>query len=192
VVLHSIPYGRFTSPFNQQLADDMALSQCFKEAQQRKLCFGFPMDPACVDEPYEHIFTVTGGTMPYNIQISAASLPVGFTLNNATGYFSGTGASPGVHTLVMSVTDSSTPPIIVHKNFTFYVVEITNASLSDGFIGTAYSDLLVASVALPGASWNITGGSLPPGLTLNPATGEISGTPTASGTYSFTVELSTP
>jgi hypothetical protein len=36
-------------------------------------------------------------------------------------------------------------------------------------------------------TWSIIGGSLPPGLTFNNATGTISGRATASGTYNFTV-----
>ena len=38
-------------------------------------------------------------------------------------------------------------------------------------------------------SWSISAGALPGGLTLGAKTGTISGTPTASGTFSFTAEV---
>ncbi|MFD9651779.1 Ig domain-containing protein [Streptomyces mirabilis] len=38
----------------------------------------------------------------------------------------------------------------------------------------------------------VTAGSLPPGLSLDPDSGEISGTPTAKGTFTFTVTATDP
>lgn len=40
--------------------------------------------------------------------------------------------------------------------------------------------------------WSISAGSLPPGLSLGGTTGVISGTPTAPGTYNFTVRTADP
>jgi hypothetical protein len=41
----------------------------------------------------------------------------------------------------------------------------------------------------PYVDWTLVGGSLPAGLSLNPTTGVISGTPTATGEYTFTVQI---
>ena len=51
-------------------------------------------------------------------------------------------------------------------------------------VGVPYSSALTVSTALSTPHYGIQG-SLPPGLTLNSATGTISGTPTAAGTYTF-------
>ena len=64
---------------------------------------------------------------------------------------------------------------------------ITTDSLPDGKVGEAYSQTLTADGTTP-ITWGISGSALPEGLTLNETTGEISGTPTAEGTASFTVK----
>lgn len=67
-------------------------------------------------------------------------------------------------------------------------IEITTPSLPNGTVNTAYSCTLVeTSNGVAPVSFELASGSLPPGLTLNPATGEVCGTPTEPGTFSFTV-----
>jgi hypothetical protein len=63
---------------------------------------------------------------------------------------------------------------------------ITQTELPNAAEGTPYNQLLETGA---GASvvWSISDGTLPPGLSLTSMTGQISGTPTADGTYTFTV-----
>lgn len=72
-------------------------------------------------------------------------------------------------------------------------LKITTSSLPNGSMWsrtdkTHYLADLVASGGNPPYKWSLTGGSLPPGLTLHRGTGVISGKATATGTYSFTVQ----
>ena len=69
-------------------------------------------------------------------------------------------------------------------------LSITTASLPNGTVGAAYSATLAATGGTGPYSWSIVSGSLPSGLTLNAATGAISGTPTAAATSNFTVQVS--
>ena len=64
---------------------------------------------------------------------------------------------------------------------------ITTDTLPDGKVGEAYSQTLTATGTTP-IKWSIIGGALPDVLNLNEATGEISGTPTAAGSSTFTVK----
>jgi hypothetical protein len=67
-------------------------------------------------------------------------------------------------------------------------VQIVTDSLPGGTVGTAYRVTLAATGGSgPPYRWSVTGGALPTGLTLHQDTGEISGTPTVSG--SFTVQV---
>jgi len=58
-----------------------------------------------------------------------------------------------------------------------------------GEIGTAYSDTLAASGGTGAYTWSVSSGSLPAGITLGSTTGTLAGTPTAAGTFSFTVQV---
>jgi hypothetical protein len=68
-------------------------------------------------------------------------------------------------------------------------LSITTTALAPGVVGTAYSQTLAASGRVAPYTWSVTAGSLPAGLTLASASGVISGTPTAAGTATFTVQV---
>jgi transglutaminase/protease-like cytokinesis protein 3 len=67
-------------------------------------------------------------------------------------------------------------------------LSITTSTLPGGMVGSSYSATLSATGGTPPYSWSIVSGSLPSGLTLSTA-GVISGTPSSTGTFSFTVQV---
>ncbi len=79
-------------------------------------------------------------------------------------------------------TGAVTPPATL-------VITTTNATLNAGVVGVGYNTTLNFFGGSAPATWALFSGSLPPGLVLNPLNGIISGTPTAAGTFSFTLSL---
>ncbi|PRY22442.1 putative Ig domain-containing protein, partial [Spirosoma oryzae] len=122
----------------------------------------------------------------------------------ASGSFSGSGGGPYTFTVIPAgigtVTVSLAANVALDANNTgnsasnslsvqFQAPTITLAptTLPDGTQGTAYSQALTTSGGTVPYGYAITGGSLPAGLILNLSTGTISGTPTANGSFNFTV-----
>jgi hypothetical protein len=66
----------------------------------------------------------------------------------------------------------------------------TSSPLPAAAVGSPYSRALAAAGGLPPYSWSITTGSLPAGLALSASTGVLSGTPSTSGSFNFTVRVS--
>lgn len=66
-------------------------------------------------------------------------------------------------------------------------IAMTTVSLPGATMSSAYLATLVASGGTPPYTWSLVSGQLPAGLSLSGA-GIISGTPSASGTFSFTVQ----
>ena len=67
------------------------------------------------------------------------------------------------------------------------IVLPTASALKGGTNGAAYSETISASGGQSPYSFAVTSGTIPTGTTLNTATGVISGTPTATGTFTFNI-----
>jgi hypothetical protein len=146
--------------------------------------------PGAVGTVYSQTLAGSGGTPPYVWSVSTGSLPAGLSLDPATGIISGTPTAAGVFPITIALTDASLTQATAALNIN--ILGITTTSLPDGVIGTAYAQTLQAVGGTPPLTWAVVSGTLPAGLTLNPSTGTISGTPTAAGSSSFTVSASYP
>jgi hypothetical protein len=142
--------------------------------------------------PYSQALAATGGVAPYSWSLSSGSLPTGFTLNTS-GVISGTPTNPpfGAFSFTVTVTDSEGTPQTASDSLSLFIntpMSITTASLPSGVVSEAYSATLAASGGTAPYTWQVSAGSLPAGLTLSGAT--LAGTPTATGTFSFTITVS--
>ena len=88
--------------------------------------------------------------------------------------------------LMISLTTIFVPTAVLAQEET---LTITTTNLPDGMIGEAYSETLEATDGTAPYTWSVSKSSLPTGLSLNPATGKISGTPTEEGATNFTVKV---
>jgi hypothetical protein len=85
-------------------------------------------------------------------------------------------------------------PLTATQSYTVVIypaLAITLQTASSGSVGATYSQTLTATGGA-GAStytWSVATGAPPPGLILS-AAGVLSGTPTAAGTFNFTVQVS--
>jgi uncharacterized repeat protein (TIGR01451 family) len=150
-----------------------------------------PLTNGTVNIAYNQTVTATGGIQPYTWSITAGALPPGLSLNPATGAITGTPTAAGPFSFDVTVTDSAVPtPATATRTFSLTIddITITTASpLPPGTTGAAYSITFAAVGSTPPYTWSIFAGALPPGLTLDPVTGQLSGSPTAPGTFNFTV-----
>jgi hypothetical protein len=149
---------------------------------------------ATSNQSYSASLSSSGGTSPYTWSISSGSLPAGLTLGATSGVISGTPTATGTFNFTAVVTDSESTPQTASAKLSLVVtvtpLTITTSSLPSGTDGTTYSGTLQASGGTPAYTWSISVGSLPSGLTLAATTGVISGTPSVTGTTSFTATVS--
>jgi len=95
-----------------------------------------------------------------------------------------TPTAPGTYTYALTCGGT----ISGSATLTVPAMQVTTSSLPDGQVGAAYSQTLSEQNGLAPLTWAVTSGSLPAGLSLDAGTGAITGTPTAPGISSFTVQ----
>jgi hypothetical protein len=146
-----------------------------------------PLPGGVVGVSYAQTFAATGGTPPYQWSVSTGALPTGLTLN-AAGSLTGTPTAAGTFNFTVQVVDAAGRSATASFTITVTAaLTITTATLPNGTVGSAYSQTLVLAGGSGTFTWSVSTGTLPGGITLNPATGLLSGTPSAPGTFTFTV-----
>lgn len=146
---------------------------------------------ATAGQLYDVTIQADGGVMPYHWSVVRGALPAGLGLNVATGEIAGT-PSPGLSKFTIQLADSAQPSAhTVKARLTIQVVPaaitISPSILPGATINHKYSLSFSASGGSARYAFAVVAGSLPPGLTLS-ARGKLSGIPTQSGTYVFTVQ----
>ena len=99
---------------------------------------------------------------------------------------------PGKHEYFFLFNDGQTlnaAPVGVSKHGPSVSVAVTPGTLSGAMVGSAYAQQLTAVDGTAPYTWSIASGSLPDGLSLDPSTGKIAGTPTTPGVSSFKLSM---
>ena len=148
------------------------------------------LPPGTVSVPYNIVLTGTGGIPPYRWS-SVGVLPEGITLNAATGTLSGVPQRRGDFSFNIQLNDNSGASTT--RSFTLAVQPppltiTTEAPLFNGTVGVFYTQNFLAFGGTPPYRWSLSG-SLPSGLTFDGGAGTLNGTPTVTGTFSFTIQV---
>ena len=143
-----------------------------------------------VNVAYAATLSSTGGQTPISWSLATGStLPPGLTLS-AQGVISGSPGSSGSYTFTVIATDTTGGTD--RKTLTLNVANpliISTTNAADGVRGTVYAQAFGASGGTAPYTWSQLSGTIPPGLTLNPTSALLAGTPTQSGTFSFTLQV---
>ncbi|OWK47361.1 beta strand repeat-containing protein [Fimbriiglobus ruber] len=145
--------------------------------------------PVSTGVPYSQTIATTGGQRPDTFAVTSGALPAGLTLNPTTGVISGTPTTNGPFSFAVTATDSA-GRTAVSPTYTGTETEplaVTTTSIAPVSTGAPYSQAIATTGGQGPDTFAVTSGALPAGLTLDPTTGVISGTPTTNGPYSFQV-----
>jgi uncharacterized protein (TIGR03437 family) len=116
--------------------------------------------------------------------------PPGLTLNASTGVLSGTPTASGEYDFTIRAFSSSAN-VYATQNFSLTVSSLCFFAnpLPNGDLNSFYRESLIVSGGTPPLTWTVKAGNLPPGITIDPKSGLLSGTPTALGPYNFTIQV---
>ncbi len=146
-----------------------------------------------LDAGYSVQLTAGGGKPGTDTwSIVAGGLPPGIGLS-ASGLVSGTATTPGSYPVTIQVADSASPQNTAAMQYTLNVsvtplTEQTVMPAVDGVVGQGYAAYTLTVTGGTGPyTWTATG--LPPGLAINPGTGQIIGTPTTANPNGSSVTI---
>lgn len=139
---------------------------------------------AQVSVSFSNGIAATGAT---SYAVASGSLPTGLSLNTSSGAITGTPTTTGTYTGTLSATNAQGTITTSFSVVIWSPVSWTDSTIvTNGQKSVAYSDDVSAS-GTPTPTYSVSSGSLPPGLSLNSSNGNLTGTPTTAGSYTFTL-----
>ena len=144
---------------------------------------------------YAGILSASGGTSPYTWELTSGSLPTGLTLNAETGRITGIPRTAGTYTFKIQATD--TDGLTASRTFTIKItgtiiaLTINGSLAAAGYQGSSYSGELRAGGGISPYTWTYSG-NLPDGMNFTSSgnVAKVTGIPTETGTFTFTINLS--
>lgn len=148
------------------------------------------MPPAYVGRPFSFNPGLLGATGAVTYQITSGALAPGLSLNTTTGVISGTPSGTQSSTITIQATDSLGNTFSRNHTHLAYPFDILpdNSNMLVAPVGAPASFNFSTSTPCPGCTWSLSASI--PGLTINPSTGALTGTPTSTFTnFPFTVQV---
>ncbi|MBK5260644.1 MAG: putative Ig domain-containing protein, partial [Thermoanaerobaculia bacterium] len=143
------------------------------------------LNDATVGLAFSSSFNASGGSAPYAYSI-VGPVPAGMTFNAANGTLSGTPTAPGIFNFEIVAKDSGNCE--GRTGYTLRVCpSISIAAMKGGTLKQSYREPLNASGGAFPYTFTLGKEPLPTGLSFDGAS-TISGTPTQTGTFPFTVQ----
>jgi LysM repeat protein len=138
---------------------------------------------------YDVLLVASGGTAPYDYKLTDGSIPLMVILDEQTGRLAGTPIYTGEYNFTITATDANGHQRVGDKRYSLEVkLPLQPDMLPDAALLTAYKQSIFADAGEAPYTYIVSNGILPDGLTLNPNTGEIAGTPTLPGSFEFKVQ----
>lgn len=156
---------------------NVAVAPVFTDDAVANLVVGTPLADA----------VAASGTPAPTYSVTAGSLPAGLTLDPATGAITGTPTATGPYSFTIEAANTAgTVSTVISGVVEAAPVDSDEPPLGGFTVGVPFT----GSVEIdgePAPTYSVTDGELPDGLTLDPVTGAITGTPTTAGDYSFSI-----
>ena len=170
-----------------------SIQQSFTFRVNPRLEFSFAQLPnALVGHSYSYTEQASGGLFPLHWTLTPyIPLPGDLSIDPSTGMITGTPSQAIQETFFVIVSDSSVPPQSAENNCYVQVlgpVTITTSALPNVALNAPVSLQLAAEGGIGQYTWNKTSGAFPIGLSIDPATGKVSGKATAAGSSVFSVQ----
>lgn len=191
-ILSGNPTDTGTSGFTVQVTDSngssdsasLTLSILNSSAPATTLAISSPA-AGTVGTPYTGTIGVSGGLAPYACSVANGSLPAGLVLNGCS--LTGTPTTAGSYSLAITATDANSPSNSSTANITINIVaqgtKLTIGAPAAATVGAVYNSSISVSGGTGPYTCSITSGALPDGIVQNNCA--LTGTPTASGTFSL-------
>ena len=135
---------------------------------------------------YSYNFTAANGTPPYTWAAPPALLPPGLSVDRWSGVLSGVPTVGGVFSFLVQASDQTGAYADVTCTVNMFGITSVPAF---GVAGVPYLSTFTVFDGTYPFSWSVVAGALPAGLSINAATGDVSGIPTADGLYSATIQV---